>query len=142
MNILVSHTATHCITALASPQDTTMRVTTPQHIATHRNTLQHTAQHTAPHCSYTYTRQDAKSHLDCITLQHTATPCELHFNTPQHRSYIYTRQDAKSHFTATHCNTLQHTATHCSTLQHTATFPLHLRIRCPVEATRHKGQEA
>jgi len=59
-----------------------------------------TLQYTATHCNIL---QYIATYCNyCNTMQHTAT----HYNTLQH--------------TTTHCNTLQHTATRCNTLQHAA----------------------
>ena len=76
---------------------------TPQHTATHCNTLPHTATH-------------------CNTLQHTDLLSSFvscpHFVRCQ---LLFVRRHHTATHPATHCNTLQHTATHCNTLQHAAT---------------------
>ena len=69
---------------------------TPQHTATHCNTLQHHA----THCN-TLQRSLDKSNVDASLLQLTF--------------HVVLVSDA------THCNTRYHTATHCNTLQHPAT---------------------
>jgi len=95
---------------------------TPQHTATHCNTLQHTATH-------------------CNTLQHTVwfiyvtwlvhlwhVTWLVHL---WHNSCITHSEREEEH-----CNTLQHTATHCNTLQHTATHSLrHAYMMCICDVT-------
>jgi len=70
---------------------------TPQHTATHCNSLQLTATH-------------------CNTLQDSYLMHNIAHPSSFERHQVL--QDAATH---SHCNTLQHTATHCNTLQHTAT---------------------
>jgi len=79
------------------PQHTTY-FCTPQHTATHCNTLQHTA----THCN---TLQHTATH--CNTLQHIATHCNALQYTTTRYNQVYTLRH-------THCNT--RTATHA--LQH------------------------
>ena len=67
-------------------------------------------------CIRVYYAYNTHSPTICITLQHTATPC----NTMQH-SNVHMRTHSPKIFAtlqhnATHCNTLQLNATHCVTL--------------------------
>jgi len=120
----LQHTATHSRTSIESLVFTCAHCNTPQHTATHCNTLtQHTATHSRTSieslvftCAHCNTPQHTATH--CNTLQHTAT----HRNTLQHTA-THSRTSIESLvFTCAHCNTLQRTATHCNTLtQHTAT---------------------
>ena len=94
---------------------------TPQHTATHCNTLQHTATHGEQrpwivYCPVDWHGVGTATHTatHCNTLQHTAAHC----NTLQHTA---THFDALQR-TATHCNTLQYTATHSNALRQTATL--------------------
>jgi len=130
-----------------------VHLNTPEHIATHCNTLQHTFEAIPEHEVCLDTLQHTAIH--CNTLQHIATHCntlQLTFEAvPEHEVRVHTLQR-----TATHCNTLQHTepnfwgcartrgvrrvdtlqhtATHCNALQHTATHSnTHLYARAYTE---------
>jgi len=127
-----------------------MKCITPQHTATHCNTLQHTTPRRAEGYltrgellfnraqDLAATSQNAAADrarifgtaARCNTLQHPATHCKA----LQHRC-THDMAPISQHFTAdrtrifsivlqhtvAHCNTLQHTAAHSSTLQHTTT---------------------
>jgi len=76
-----------------------------------------TLQHTATHCNvpqHAATHRSILQHAAtcCITLQYPAAHCNILQHTAIHCDTL--------HYTAIHCNTLHHTATHCNTLRHTA----------------------
>jgi len=117
---ILPHIATHCCN-------------TPQHTATHCNTLQHSAtlrarychilQHTATRCCNTL-QHTAATHSCNTLLQHTAA---THFAEGKILPHIETHC-LKLQLTASHCSTakrhvLQHTTPHCNTLPHTAAPP-------------------
>jgi len=107
----LQHTATHC-----NPlQHITL---TLQHMATQCNTLQHTATHHTYTAAY---RHYNKSF--CVAVLYDTLPCSsATYLMGSHRWHAWIRaQILTLQHTATYCNILQHTATHCSTLQHTAT---------------------
>jgi len=121
------------------------RCSTPQHTATHCNTLQHTLQRICLRCCTGLIMSDGSllpsdTATHCSTLQHAATHC----NTQQHtatypfetlyRAYHVRWLTLRGHcstlqHTAAHYSTLQHTATHCNTLQRTATYPFETLYR-------------
>ena len=105
-------TATH----LDSRHPAATRCSIPQHAAAYCNTLQHVLSlkpHRVPAATHCNTLQHSPS---CNTLQHAATQCNIHCDTPCHPTLH--RAPA-----ATHCNTLQYTATYCNTHCNTPCHP-------------------
>jgi len=90
--------------------------TPPHTLHTHYNTLQQAA-HKLHHTVITALdfEQVAHHYKHCLTLQHAATRCNTHCQTPS----FWFVTSSMQYPTTTHCHTLQHAATRCNTLQHT-----------------------
>ena len=147
--IALQHSATYCnnilqhiTTHTSAAQDASQSPIALQHPATPRNTCN------TKTCAL-HERVPIVLHV-CLTLQHTAIPCNTlqhsatHHNTHTHlqrkmRANLFNTLHKRNALTSEVCLTLQHPATPCNTLQHPATHThLQRKVRANLIYTLHK----